>query len=72
MSAFGYFGSKNRLAKELCKNLPPHNAWVEIFCGSAALTLAKKPAKIEVINDLDKEIVNFLSSYEIMKKNYAA
>lgn len=58
-TAFGYFGSKKRLAVELCSRLPPHNAWVEMFCGSAALTLAKSPAPIEVINDLDKEIVNF-------------
>ena len=54
---FGYFGSKNKLAFELCKNLPPHSCWVEAFCGSAALTLAKKPAQIEVINDIDNEIV---------------
>jgi len=55
---FGYFGSKNKLAKELCKKLPPHNCWVELFCGSAALTLFKPPAAIEIINDIDKEIVN--------------
>jgi DNA adenine methylase len=55
---FGYFGSKHKLAIHLCENLPPHNAWVEAFCGSASLTLAKFPAPIEVINDLDKEIVN--------------
>ena len=38
--------------------LPPHNAWVEAFCGSAALTLAKHPMPIEVINDLDGQVVN--------------
>lgn len=58
---FGYFGSKNRLAIKLCENLPPHNCWVEAFCGSAALTLAKKPAPIEVINDVDNEIINLFS-----------
>lgn len=56
---FSYFGSKRRLALELSQNLPPHNCWVELFCGSAAVTLAKKPAGIEVINDIDSEIVNF-------------
>ena len=56
---FGYFGSKKRLAVDLCKKLPPHNTWVELFCGSAALTLAKTPSDIEIINDLDKEIINF-------------
>lgn len=55
---FGYFGSKSKIALRLCSELPPHNCWVEAFCGSAALTLAKAPAAIEVINDIDAEIVN--------------
>jgi DNA adenine methylase len=56
--AFGYYGAKVRLAKRIVEILPPHNAWVEVFCGSAAVTLAKVPAPIEVINDTDSEIVN--------------
>lgn len=56
---FGYFGSKNKIALQLCSHLPPHNCWVEAFCGSAALTLRKTPAPIEIINDIDNEIVNF-------------
>lgn len=59
MSAFGYFGSKLRIAAKLCDELPPHNAWVELLCGSAAMTLAKEPAPIEVINDINGEIINF-------------
>lgn len=55
---FGYFGSKNKIALQLSKMLPPHYCWVEAFCGSAALTLAKPPVAIEVINDIDGEIVN--------------
>jgi len=55
---FGYYGAKQRIASQIVKGLPPHNAWVEVFCGSAALTLAKPQAPIEVINDLDDEIVN--------------
>lgn len=55
---FGYFGSKNKLAFWLCENLPPHNCWIEVFCGSAAVTLAKPPAPIEIINDLNSEITN--------------
>lgn len=55
---FGYFGAKQRLAGQIVSNLPPHYAWVEGFCGSAALTLAKAAAPIEVINDLDGEVVN--------------
>lgn len=55
---FGYYGAKQRLARRIIKTFPPHNAWVEAFCGSAAITLAKPPALIEVINDLDDEVVN--------------
>lgn len=57
-AAFGYFGSKLRLARQILRHLPPHNCWVELCCGSAALTMAKKRAYIEVINDLDGNIVN--------------
>jgi DNA adenine methylase len=56
---FGYFGSKNRIGLLLSEKLPPHNCWVEVFCGSAALTLRKAPAPIEIINDIDGEIINF-------------
>lgn len=57
-SPFGYYGAKARLASAIVEILPPHAAWVEVFCGSAAITCAKPPAPIEVINDLDGEIVN--------------
>jgi len=62
---FGYFGSKNKIALQLCSDLPPHNCWVEAFCGSAALTLAKPQAEIEVINDIDDEIVNFFKQLRL-------
>jgi DNA adenine methylase len=66
---FGYFGSKNKIALKLCAELPPHNCWVEAFCGSAALTLRKSPAPIEVINDIDNNIINF---FEQLRDNFDA
>lgn len=57
-AAFGYFGSKQRLAREILKYFPPHNCWVELCCGSAALTMAKERTYIEIINDLDGDVVN--------------
>ena len=59
-SAFGYYGSKQRLATNILKFMPPHNCWVEVFGGALALTLAKRPANIEIVNDLDDNIVNAL------------
>jgi len=64
---FGYYGAKQRISSSIIELLPPHNAWVEVFCGSAAITLAKKPAGIEVINDLDGNIVNL---FEQLRNNY--
>jgi len=55
---FGYYGAKQRIATKIIASFPPHNAWVEAFAGSAAITLAKKPAPIEIVNDLDGDIVN--------------
>jgi DNA adenine methylase len=63
---FGYFGSKNKIAIQLCSNLPPHNCWVEAFCGSASLTLRKTKTHIEVINDIDNEIINL---FEQLRNN---
>ena len=65
---FGYYGAKQRIARQIVSNLPPHNAWVEAFCGSAALTFAKAPAPIEVINDLDDQIVNLFEQLRINAK----
>jgi DNA adenine methylase len=61
---FGYFGAKQRLAKRIVTMLPPHNAWVEVFCGSAVVTLNKTEAPIEVINDLDGDVVNL---FEVLR-----
>lgn len=55
---FGYFGSKHRLARVIVDMLPPHSAWVEAFCGSASVTLAKPPAQIEILNDIDGQVTN--------------
>ena len=60
---FGYYGSKQKIARKLISDLPPHNAWVEAFCGSAALTLAKPPSPIEIINDRDDQIGNEIAAY---------
>ena len=64
--AFGYYGAKVRIASHIINSLPPHNAWIEAFCGSAALTIAKKPAPIEIINDVDDQIINL---FEQLRNN---
>src|SRR5271168_1781847 len=54
-----FFGSKTKLAPQIVRHFPPHLTYVEPFGGSAAVLFAKEPAKVEVYNDIDGELVNF-------------
>lgn len=54
-----YFGSKAGLAQRIVSLMPHHRVYVEPFCGSAAVLLAKPRSKHEVINDLDSNLINF-------------
>lgn len=56
---FPYYGSKGRLAGWITDLMPAHRVYIEPFAGSAAVLFAKRPAAIEIINDLDGNIVNF-------------
>src|SRR5205823_610276 len=54
-----YIGGKNRLAAKIIALLPEHTTYVEPFAGGAQVFFHKQPAKVEVLNDLNGEIVNF-------------
>src|ERR1700756_5339137 len=54
-----YIGGKNRLAKRVIEIFPEHTTYVEAFAGGAQVFFHKEPSKIEVLNDLDGEVVNF-------------
>jgi DNA adenine methylase len=55
-----YIGGKRRLARTIASLLPPHLAYVEPFAGGAQVFFHKSPSPVEVLNDIDDEIVNFL------------
>lgn len=50
-------GGKRRLLKHLLSDIPKHAAYVEAFAGGAALLFAKQPAKAEVLNDANGELI---------------
>lgn len=56
---FSYFGGKSRIADQIVAALPPHRGYVEPFAGSCAVLFAKPRARIETVNDLDRELVTF-------------
>lgn len=55
-----YIGGKRRLAKTIIGLLPSHTTYVEPFAGGAQVFFHKTPSRVEVLNDLDGEIINFL------------
>jgi DNA adenine methylase len=54
-----YIGGKRALANRIIAMFPKHTTYVEPFCGGAQVFFRKEPAKVEVLNDLDRDIVNF-------------
>jgi len=54
-----YYGGKQQLSQIILDLIPEHNLYCEPFCGGAAIFFAKEPAKVEVINDTNREIINF-------------
>jgi DNA adenine methylase len=58
-SPFKWVGGKLRLRKNILELLPPHDCYVEVFGGAAWVLLAKPPSRVEILNDIDGELVNF-------------
>jgi DNA adenine methylase len=58
-SPFGWPGGKRNLLKTLLAAIPPHEAYVEVFAGSAKLLFAKQPSRWEILNDINDDLVNF-------------
>jgi len=54
-----YFGSKQRIAPWIVSLLPAHEHYVEPFAGGLSVLLAKRPARMETVSDLDSELMTF-------------
>lgn len=53
-----WIGGKRRLADHIIPRFPAHDCYVEVFAGGAALYFLRPPAKVEVINDINGELIN--------------
>lgn len=59
-----WIGGKRRLAERLIRLFPPHECYVELFAGGAAIYFMRAPAPVEVLNDVNGELVNL---YRVVK-----
>lgn len=51
-------GGKSKLRKTILERIPEHTCYVEPFFGAGWVYFGKEPSKVEVINDVDKELIN--------------
>jgi len=62
MIAFGWYGGKYSHLDFILPNLPNgEKHFCDVFGGSAAVLINRKPSPLETYNDLDSELVNFFS-----------
>lgn len=54
-----YFGGKTTLAPRIAALFPSHEHYVEPYCGSLAVLLAKPRSPMETVNDLDGDLMTF-------------
>lgn len=58
-SPLPYYGSKGNVADEIVGVLPDHIHYVEPYAGSLSVLFAKRRARMETVNDLDRRLMTF-------------
>jgi len=53
-----YYGGKYTMSKRLVPLIPPHERYFEVFAGGLSMFFRKPKAKWNVLNDIDRNIVN--------------
>lgn len=67
MIAFGWYGGKYSHLDFILPNLPNGEThFCDVFGGSAAVLINRKPAPLETYNDLDSELVTF---FQVLRNN---
>lgn len=55
---FARIGGKSKLVKKIKKIIPSHRIYIEPFVGAGSIFFAKPLAEVNVINDIDKNIID--------------
>ena len=54
-----YYGGKQMMCGKIVPLIPKHRLYCEPFAGGAAIYFAKEPSELEVLNDTNRELINF-------------
>lgn len=64
-----YYGGKQKLVPYILPRIPKHNLYAEPFTGGGAIFFAKEPSEVEVLNDTNKELMNF---YRVVQNDFTS
>lgn len=64
-----YYGGKQKLATKILSLIPDHKMYCEPFIGGAAIFFSKQPSDMEVLNDVNKELINF---YRVVQNDFVS
>ncbi len=64
-----WYGGKQMMLSHILPIIPEHKTYVEPFFGGGAVFFSKQPVKCEIINDLNKEAINF---YKVASVKFSA
>jgi len=65
-----YYGGKQKLAAKIISAIPEdHVLYAEPFIGGGAVFFLKNPSQVEVLNDTNKELINF---YKVVQNDFVA
>jgi DNA adenine methylase len=56
-SPLAWLGGKSQLADRIIDRMPTHTAYCEVFAGAAWVLFKKPESKVEIINDINRELV---------------
>lgn len=62
-----YYGGKQNLVSTILPLIPNHITYIEPFVGGGAIFWAKQKSKVEIINDYNRELINF---YEVVQNEF--
>lgn len=67
-SPLAWLGGKSQLADRIIDRMPTHTTYCEVFAGAAWVLFKKPESKVEIINDINRELTNL---YRVVKHHLA-
>ena len=64
-----YYGGKQNMVRHILPMIPCHNLYCEPFAGGAAIFFSKQPCEVEILNDTNRELINF---YRVVQNDFTS